>query len=509
MSDSRTHNTVRNLYSGSIRQIIGTLLPFLTRTVLLYTLDDRYTGLSNLFTSVLQVLNLTDMGFSTVVIYVLYKPVAEKDYPAICAILAYLKKIYRVVGVTMLSIGFLLMPFIPILVSEDIPQNENVYILYTLYLVNSAASYFFFAYKNALLTVMQRQDIINNIQSITMILLDVLRITVLLLFKSFYLYVSAAIFTTILNSFLIQFFSRKFFPQIEANGSIPGNTKKFFFQQVKGMLINRIGDTARNSLDNIVLSALLGLTTVTIYGNYYYIFSGLYGLVLMINEALQASVGNSVVKESTEKNYSDLCNFSYNIAWLTGWMAICMACLYQPFMELWMRGNMKLLFSDKIMFLFCIYFYIINMNNVRNLYINAHGLYWELRAWYIVEAVGNVVLNLLLGYFFGVSGILWATILTVFFFNFIARTNVLFKFYFRRNPKEFYSEHLIYAVITLCLGGLSWLLCETVPAKGIWGLMLRACICVVVPNGLLLIATWKTRKTQSLVYYAKKIIERK
>ena len=82
MQESRTKNTKRNLYSGFIKQIAGIILPFITRTIVLYTLGAQYQGISSLFNSILHVLNLADLGFSTAVIYVLYKPIAEDDKEA-------------------------------------------------------------------------------------------------------------------------------------------------------------------------------------------------------------------------------------------------------------------------------------------------------------------------------------------------------------------------------------------------------------------------------------------
>ena len=129
-------------------------------------------------------------------------------------------------------------------------------------------------------------------------------------------------------------------------------------------------------------------------------------------------------------------------------MIICMFCLYQLFMQPWV--GTKLMLSDFNMMLICIYFYAINMNNSRNLYVNGNGLWWKLKIWYVLEAIGNLVLNVLFGYIMGITGIILATIITIIVFDFILRTIVLFREYFTDQcVGRFFGEHFFYFTITI------------------------------------------------------------
>ena len=128
--ESRIKNTKRNLVSGFLRQGANILLPFLTRTMVLYLLGAKYQGLSSLFHSILHVLNLADLGFTTAIVFVLYKPVALDDHESICAILAYLRKIYWIIGAVFLLGGLFVMPFLPSLISGSYPQDLNIYLLF-------------------------------------------------------------------------------------------------------------------------------------------------------------------------------------------------------------------------------------------------------------------------------------------------------------------------------------------------------------------------------------------
>lgn len=510
MMESRAQNTKRNLFSGLIRQGLSIIFPFFIRTLILYRLGEEYQGLNGLFTSVLAVLNLTDLGFSTAVVYILYKPVAERDFSTVCAIMSYLKKVYRIIGFVVLGIGLFILPFLQHFIKGSYPANINIYVLYMIYLANSVISYWLFAYKSALLNAMQRMDIIDNISTVTRTLMYIIQIAVLLIFENYYIYIIFLPFSTIVNNLLLEYFSRKYFPWINPGGIISANIKSDLVKQVRGIFINRIGDVARNGTDNIFLSSLVGLTAVAVYNNYFYIYSALYGISLVIANSMGASVGNSIVQESVEKNYKDMCRFTFMYAWFTGVCAICMCCLYQPFMMLWMRGNERLMLPDRDMMLFCVYFYAITMNNIRNQYINGVGVYWELRLCYVLEAVGNIALNLILGYFFGITGILLATLITIVVFNFISRNTVLFRNYFRKGMKAFYLAHSAYTVVTVVVCAITYLVCSNINLHGISGLAVRGIICILVPNLLFLGAYCRiTVFRESLTFLQKTFLGRR
>lgn len=506
--DSRVKNTKRNMISGLIKQAIMIILPFLVRTAMLYVLGSEYLGLNGLFTSVLAVLNLADLGFSSAVMFALYKPIAEKDTERICVIVNYLKCVYTIVGIVILVAGLALMPALRYLINGDVPNDVNLYILFLIYLINIVISYWLFAYKSALLTAMQRENIVNNIISAINIVLKAMQIIVLFLFKSYYAFIILLPISTVVNNLLLQYYSKKYFPEIIPKGKLDPYTRKELSKQIKAVFLGKVGDTARNSLDNIVLSLFFGLTTVAIYDNYYYIYTSLYAVTLVLTSAMQASIGNSIASETVEKNYRDLKKFAFIFAWLTGWMTITMLCLYQPFMRVWMHGRPDMMFSDFNMILFCIYFYAITMNNMRNLYVQGAGLFHECRLWYLLEAIANLVLNIVLGKLIGVSGIIIATIITIFVFNFVTRTNVLFKYYFKTSPKEFYSMHAFYACVTLIIAVGMFVLCNALSLEGFIGLVIKALFCVIIPNVIYFAVYQKFSLFKEAMKFTKEITHR-
>lgn len=480
MTKTRTQNTIRNFSSGLIKQILNIVLPFIIRTIVIYYLGAEYQGLSGLFTSILQMLSLAELGFSTAVVFSLYKPISEKNNILVSALINYLNKVYKIVGIVVLVLGLSFLPFLKKLITGNIPSDINIYILYLIYLINTVISYFLFAYKSALLTAMQREDIVSNIQTATTLLIRIIQILLLVLCRNYYIYILVMPVGTLANNVLLQIYSKRLFPEIEVKGELPKKTKKELNKQIKALLISKIADVARNSLDNIIISSFIGLTAVAIYDNYLYIYSGIRGFFLVLVSAMQASVGNSLVEESIEKNYNDLNKFTFYIMLFTGWCSVCLFCLYQPFMYIWMGGNQYMLLPFSGMSLFCIYFYIINMNNTVNLYLHGNGFYWQCRWWCIIEAVANLGLNILLGYFWGINGILLATIITLFAFNFLPRTSIIFRDYFNTKKEPFLIKHGLYFLVTLGISILMMIVCNGVPFEGTKGFVIKGIIVTIL-----------------------------
>ena len=508
MAKSRVNYTKRNIGSGIVKQVIHLILAFVIRTAIIYVLGAEYQGLNGLFTSILHVLNMTDLGFSVAVTYILYKPIAENDTKAICAIINYLKKVYFWIGIIILGAGLVITPFLSHLIKGEVPQDINIYVLFVIYLLNTSVSYLLFAYKSTLLTAMQRQDIVSNAYTIVNTIINVLQLILLIIFKNYYVYICLMPIGTIANSILLQLASKKYFPEIIPEGEIETETRRELTKQIKAVFIGRVSDIARNSFDNIVLSMILGLVVVTIYDNYYYIYNAIYGVMAIIIHGIMASVGNSIATESVDKNYKDLKKFNFLFMWIVSWCSICMLCLYQPFMFIWMKGKTDMLLSNFNMILFCVYFYAINMTYVRSMYLDGFGLFHECRFTFIAEALLNLILNFALGHFFGVTGIIVATILTIFILNFITRTNILFKHYFKRSPSEFYLQHAYYFFATAIAAVASYYVCSLVAPKGAIGLCIRLVVCCVLPNIILLAFYYKHKQFKESIIFLKRIIVR-
>lgn len=489
---NRTKNSTRNLFYGIIEKAINIFLPFITRAIFIQKLGIEYLGISSLFASILQVLNLAELGFSSAIVYNLYEPIAKNNKEKICALLNLYKKIYRIVGIAIFTIGIVILPFLSKLINGQIPPNLNIYVLYIIYLIGTVLTYFIFAYKTALLNAMQRKDIISKVNSILIIVKSVIQISILFVFKNIYLYAIVIPLISIINNIICSKIVEKKYPEYKAIGQVDKEDVKHIGKNVVGIMMLRVCTTTRNSLDSVFLSKFLGLAVVGVYNNYFMVISALVSVIAVIGDSIRASVGNSIVTEIVDKNYNDMNKYNFIFMWFFGWCTITLLCLFQPFMEIWLGG--QYMFPNIIVVLLCIYFYSLCIGNIRYVYSTAVGLWWEERYITVSQTIANVVLNYILGKYLGVAGIILSTIISIVFIEFIWATKVLYKNYFKdKKISTYFIWQAIYAVVTLVIAFITYFICtHFASGNSILSFILKIAICIVIPNLLYLVCYYKT-----------------
>ena len=478
MKIARTKNTVRNILTGSVSRIINIILPFFNRTVILYVMGTKYLGLSSLFTSILSFLSLSELGLGAAMVYSMYRPIARNDDETICALLNLYKRLYRIIGFVVLGLGMALMPFLRQLINDEIPPEINLHLLYFIYLFNSVLSYWLFAYKNALLQAHQRNDVNNVISAVIIPASYAVMLGALWLTKNYYAYVIwQPVFTIITNLIRSRYVDRHF-PHLKPRGEISSELRRSITKKVAALIGTKLNTVVLNAADNLVMSAFLGLTVIAVYGNYYMIMSSIIGFLGIIYSAMTAGLGNSLQTETVEKNYRDFEKLSFMNSWLVGWCSVCLVCLYQPFMRIWVGE--ELMFPFYVVLELGLYFYIYQLRKIPVVYKDAAGIWWEDRFRPYVCMVTNVVLNILLVQIIGISGIILSTVFSL-CISIPWENYTIFKYVFHRSSRAYYGKLAAYCG-SMILGGLVCFWLCSLFGDGIPALMARAVICVIVPN---------------------------
>lgn len=476
----RTKNASRNIFFGVILKIYQILVPFLMRTAMIYLMGVQYLGLNSLFTSVLQVLNLAELGVGSAMVYSMYKPIAEDDNITICALMKLYRTYYRVIGLVIAVVGCALTPFIPYLIKSDVPAGINIYILYLLNLGATVLSYWLFAYKNSILQAHQRTDVVSKVTLVTSTIQYGLQLFVLWAFHNYYLYVIVMLATQALTNIVTAVCANKLYPQFKPKGDIPKEEVKQINQRIKDLFTAKLGTTIVNSADTIVISAFLGLTVLAIYQNYYYIMTSVVGFLMIIMSSCTAGIGNSLVTESMEKNYSDFRKLNLFITWIAGICVCCFLNIYQPFMILWAGEEYLLSFGCVI--LMCLYFYLYVTNHLMATYKDAAGMWHEDRFRPLCASMFNLALNLFLVRYIGIFAIILSTVLSYILVNMPWLIHNLFKVVFKRNKNDFVRYYLKNIVVIICAAIITCMMCIWLPEKGIFTIILRLIISVSVPN---------------------------
>lgn len=479
---SRLENSVRNSFFGLILKIITLLGAFTTKTLIIYFWGIEYIGLDGLFSSVLQLLNMTELGFGSAIVYKLYEPIANGEVEKVCALLKLYCRIYKIIGTIIFGIGLCLLPFISLFISGDIPDGINIHILYMVYLLNTCIGYWLSAYKTALLDANQRNDLVSKVSCITSLTRYTIQFLAVLLTHDYYVFVIIIPLTTFMTNITNAILVKLYYPQysIRNGAELQGSDKDEIKRKVGALLINKIGVTVINASDNLVISSFLGLTLLGIYDSYYYIFSTVYGFFSVFHIGITASVGNRIIKESRDDNYIFYKHVHFINSWAVGWASICLVCLFQPFMEIWIGAEKTLGTFFAILMGTYAYFWLIRFTTI--IFKNAQGLWWEDRFRPALEGALNLVLNLIMVRFIGIYGITLSTIGAMLLISLPWETLVLFKNYFLKSPGEYILTLFKWMGVTVCVGFFTYLLCRIKFGSPIILLVYKVIVCLAVPN---------------------------
>lgn len=476
----RTKNAIRNMVFGIILKIYQILIPFIMRTVMIYLMGAQYLGLNSLFTSILQVLNLAELGVGSAMVYSMYKPIAENDRISICALMKLYKIYYRIIGLGIGSVGVLLTPFIPKLITGNVPNDVNVIVLYLLNLSATVFSYWLFAYKNSILQAFQRTDIISKIKLITVTIQYIFQILVLCIFHSYYLYVIIMLIEQVLNNLLTAMWVNKIYPEYYPFGNVSIEQKRKINQKVKDLFTSKIGAVVVDSADTIVISSFLGLIALATYQNYYYIINSVTGFIIIFYQSIGAGIGNSLITESNDKNYHDLEVLSFILFGLMNFCINCFLVLIQPFMELWV--GKKLMLSNCMVVLFCVYFFCNAFEKFFSTFKDAAGIWREDKFRPLIYGLSNLLVNIILVQFIGIVGIILSTILTCAVISLPWLINNVFKLIYKRSKIEYIRQMLKYIII-ICFSGIgNFLLCGMIKGSLIKILLIRGVVSLFLPN---------------------------
>lgn len=272
------------------------------------------------------------------------------------------------------------------------------------------------------------------------------------------------------------------FPQYKAEGELGTEDKAGIKKLVTGTFIQQACAVTRNSLDSICISAFLGLTLTAIYNNYYTILAGVTGFMGIITASFTGGVGIHVATKSVEENFQEMKKLDFIYLWIGGWCTICLLCLYQPFMEIWMGKNMMLPMSAVV--LLCMYFYLLKLGDVRTLYNSANGLWWESRYRALGETLLNVILNIVLGRRYGVHGIILATMISLFLCNYLWSVKITFRLYFNRTRMgKYYQYQGKETLVMIIAAAVTYCFCSMLPINNIFHqLIVRMILCLIIPN---------------------------
>lgn len=489
----RMNNLARNTIFAEIQMAYRTIVPFFLRTAMLYSLGVEYLGLNGLFASIIQVLNIAELGVESAIVFSLYKPIAYDDQKMICALMNLYRKFYIAVGLFIAALGLALLPFLPKLIQGSIPRDLNIYGLYLLYLAATVASYLVVGYKKCILKAYMRNDIISKVMLSVSLAANLLQLAAICLLHNYYLYLVVAVFDRIAVNVISAVCAKRRYPECQPSGKLDQEHRWQVSRRIRDLFTVKISDVVLDSSDAVIISVFLGLTTLATYQNYYFILFAVIKLVQVLLESAIAGIGNSLVTESKEKNYRDFEMMTFAVSWMIGWCACCLLCLYQPFMRIWVGKELLLPFG--IVILFVCYFVCLGLIRMTNTYKDAAGIWHQDRFRPLVAAIVNLLLSIWMVRQLGLYGVLASTIIAVLGVELPWLLHNIFSLLF---PQEYLWRYVktltVYVIWIAAACAVTFVVCRLVSFGGWRGLLAVALLCLFIPNLIFLIVYY--RKTE-------------
>lgn len=502
---TRTEYSVLNMLTGLGGYFLNTVIGYICRIIFVRCLAAEYLGINGLFSNILSMLSLVELGIGSAMGYALYQPLAKDDKEKITSLMALYKKSYNIIGIVVALLGIMMIPLLQYIIVKPQQIVENIYIIYLVYLFNTASSYFF-SYRSALLIAAQKNYIVSGVNYAITTIVSIIQIPILLITQNFMIYLICQSIGVFINNVIVSMWAKHDYPYIEKKNVKPitQKEKRQMAVNIKALTINKIAAMLVNNTDNIVITYFNGLISTGVISNYTLLTGTLGSITSQLFNGITASVGNLNAVENNKKKYNffrilNLANF-----WIYGWCCIGIFLVSGEIVKICF--GQKFVLDMQIPLVLAINFYLVGMNNAVLIYKNAMGLFKYGQYLLILTAMINLVLDVILGKMWGMFGIFLATIIARVLTNTWYEPYAVFKYGLEKNFKEYIKIFLEYVVVLIFTGAVCYVLCGFCKYNNIINLILKVIICSIIPNIVFYMCYGKTQEGKYLIGAIKKII---
>ena len=446
--ESRIKNASKNVILGMSYQVISLVLSFVSRTIFIWVLGIEFLGLDGVIRNAIGLLSLVDLGLGTVMAYTFYAPLANRDSKHLSALLNFYRQIYTCIAIAVIMIGIITLPFLHVIINTDMDvPNLSIYYMISVFQV---ASTYLFTYKNTILWADQKGYIIIKWRIIFYVIRLALQILGLIYVASYILYILTECVFDIGCNLVTTRMAEQSYPFIKNNNKLTREQQKKIISNIFSGVIYKFSSVVMSATDNVFISMLVNTATVGYYSNYFLIQNKVSIVCSMLFSSTTASVGNVVCVEQSVKRYQVfLCEQVVSFI-LASSVVPLYFCFIDDFICIWLGNTYLLDTVSKILISVNLYIFCI-MQPVRT-FREATGLYQKIKACIASCAIMNVILSYILGMFFGLSGIIFASLLSVLMTTFWFEPMYLYRHVFNKSLISYFKDiikNFIYLIIII------------------------------------------------------------
>ena len=501
----RTSNALKNSIVSIIQYSINIIASFIAQAIFIRILGAEYLGLNGLFTNVLTILSIFELGIGSAIVYALYKPIANKDNETIKSIMAFYKKAYNLITIIILFVGMIIIPFLPYIVGE-ISVKINLYLIYLLFLGGTVSSYIL-VYKRNLIYANQKNYIIDIVHIGYIILLNIVQLLILYFTKNYYLYLGIKIIVQLIENVVLNVISNKMYPILLDKNIKPIDKKieKNIFAKIKALFFHKVGSAVVLGSDNIIISSFLGVITVGLYSNYSLVVNALSSMFNKAITSITASIGNLTVTSSKNKIFDIFKKLRLANFMIASFLGCALILCMDPFITVWV--GKEYILPKLVLIVIVVNFYQKMMRNSYSVFKDSMGI-WEADKYIpLLESALNIIFSIILLKIFGLAGVIMGTVLSGLVLWLYSYPKLVYKNIFNGTYFNYIKETLGYILIFLFEIYICLLISQSLNVQNNFiNLLLHIIISLIVPNLINIILFYKTDNFKYFIKLTKKIL---
>ena len=488
MKSERKKSSFKNMITAVSSNVLTIIVGLVAQAVFIKILGSEYLGLNGLFSNVISMLGIVELGMGSAIIYNMYKPIAENDHEKIKSLMHFYKKSYLIITLIISIIGIMIIPFINYIVDiESVKVYVNVYLVYILFLLETICSYIL-SYKRSMLYADQKEYITNIIHMGYTIIVNTMQLTFLYFTHDYYLYLIIKVIMRLVENIVISSYVNRRYSYLLDNNvtKLDSKTEKDIFQKIKALFFHKIGGFIVSGTDNIIISKYLGLVTVGLYSNYYMIINAVQTVINHIIQATRASVGNLLVTESKTKQFDIFNKIRFVNFWISCFSSICIFIIMDSFITIWI--GYKFVLPTKVLLVLVINFFIVSSRSTYGAFKEAAGIFYEDRFVPIIESLLNIVLSIIFVKKFGLMGVFMGTVASGLVLWCYSYPKYVYKNLFGRSYYDYIKETIYYLIVFVLIAGFSYSLAILISFENVYlQFISNVLIALIVPNVIMLL----------------------